>query len=71
MALSQPEVSKLEKRTDALISTEHRHVQALRGELEIIAKLSDGAVRINQFADLDDEEKEMAVAYDEGPPNRR
>jgi hypothetical protein len=51
--MSQPEVSKLEKRTDCLISTVRRYVEAMGGQLEIVARFPDGAVRINQFEDLD------------------
>jgi predicted XRE-type DNA-binding protein len=66
LEMSQPEVSKLEKRTDAMISTVRKYVQAMGGELEIVARFPDGAVRINQFGDLE----ERAVASDDGGSNR-
>ena len=52
LGMSQPEVSKLEQRSDALISTVRRYVQAMGGELEIVARFPDGTVKINQFNEL-------------------
>lgn len=52
LGMSQPEVSKLEQRSDALISTVRRYVEAMGGELEIVARFPDGAVKINQFSEL-------------------
>ena len=52
LGMSQPEVSKLEQRSDALISTVRRYVEAMGGELEIVAKFPGGAVKINQFSEL-------------------
>jgi transcriptional regulator with XRE-family HTH domain len=49
---SQPEVSKIERRTDVYLSTLRRYIEAMGGELEIVARFPDGAVRINQFAEL-------------------
>lgn len=49
---SQPEVSKIERRTDVYVSTLRRYVEAMGGTLEIVAQFPDGAVRINQFRDL-------------------
>ncbi|MBM3777779.1 MAG: transcriptional regulator [Acidimicrobiia bacterium] len=52
LGMSQPDISKLEQRTDALISTVRRYVEAMGGELDIVARFPDGAVRITQFSDL-------------------
>jgi predicted XRE-type DNA-binding protein len=51
--LKQPSVSKLEKRTDMYISTLRSFVNAMGGDLEIVARFPEGSVRINQFEDLD------------------
>jgi transcriptional regulator with XRE-family HTH domain len=48
----QGNVSRLEQQTDMYISTLRRYVEALGGSLEIIARFSDGDVRISQFHDL-------------------
>ena len=52
--IQQASVSKLERRTDMYISTLRGFVNAMGGELEINVRFPDGAVRINQFEDLDD-----------------
>jgi DNA-binding XRE family transcriptional regulator len=51
--LKQPSISKLEKRTDMYISTLRSFVNAMGGDLEIVARFPEGSVRINQFEDLD------------------
>ena len=53
MQTSQSEVSKLEQRTDAYVSTVQSYVRALGGELEIVARFPDGSVRISQFGGPD------------------
>lgn len=50
---TQPEVSKIESRTDMYVSTLRNFIQAMGGELEIIARFPDGAVKITQFHDLE------------------
>jgi len=49
---TQPEVSKIERRTDLYVSTLRRYIEAMGGELEIVARFPDGDVRINQFEEL-------------------
>ena len=49
---TQPEVSKIEKRADMYVSTLRSYIQAMGGDLEIIARFPDGDVRINQFQDV-------------------
>lgn len=51
---SQGEVSKMEKRADMYVSTLRRYIEVMGGELEIVARFPDGAVRITQFQDLGD-----------------
>lgn len=52
--VQQASVSKLERRTDMYISTLRGFVKAMGGELEITVRFPEGAVRINQFEELDD-----------------
>ena len=52
MDVNQGDVSKLEQRTDCYVSTLRNYVEALGGELEIVARFPDGAVKITQFADI-------------------
>ena len=49
LAISQSNVSRLERREDMLISTLREWVSALGGELQILAVFPDGAVPLNQF----------------------
>jgi len=49
----QATISKLERRTDMYVSSLRQYIGAMGGELEIIARFPEGAVRINQFQDLE------------------
>lgn len=54
--VNQAAVSKIERRTDMYISTLREYIEAMGGELDIIARFPDHApVRIAQFEDLDGE----------------
>ena len=50
--VEQPSIAKIEKRTDMYLSTLRSHIQAMGGELDIIARFPDGVVKINNFTDL-------------------
>lgn len=60
LGMTQPEVSKLEQRSDALISTVRRYIEAMGGDLDIVAHFPDGDVRITQFGDLDERKPKTA-----------
>ena len=49
MGVSQPAVAKLERQDDIQVRTLHRLVEALGGELELVARFPKGTVKINQF----------------------
>ena len=51
--VGQPAVAKLEKRTDMYVGNLRRFVEAMGGELEIVAHFPDGDILINNFADLE------------------
>ena len=51
LKVNQAAVSKLERRTDMYISTLRSYIQAMGGDLEIVAKFPDGAVQLTQFRD--------------------
>ena len=53
--VQQPAVAKIEKRTDMYLSTLRNHIRAMGGELDIIARFPDGEVRIQNFAEPDEE----------------
>ena len=49
LGITQPSLSKLEGQDDMQISTLRRLIEALGGQLEIIAHFSRGDIRIKQF----------------------
>ena len=51
LAVGQPAVAKLEKRTDMHISNLRRYIEALGGKLEITARFSDASVVIDNIGD--------------------
>ena len=48
--INQASVAKMEKRTDMYIGTLRRFIQAMGGELEIVARFPDRQIRIDQFS---------------------
>ena len=51
LGIKQPSLSRMESQSDMQISTLRRMIESLGGELEIIAHLPDGDVRLSQFQD--------------------
>lgn len=51
LGIKQPSLSRLESQHDMQISTLQRLVRALGGELEVIAHMPGGTIRISQFDD--------------------
>lgn len=52
MRVNQPAVSKLEKRTDAYISSLRSYIEAVGGKLKIVAEFPDGEVAITNFSEV-------------------
>jgi predicted XRE-type DNA-binding protein len=50
--VQQPAIAKIEKRTDMYLSTLRSHIEAMGGELDIVARFPDGSVKISNFSDL-------------------
>lgn len=50
--IQQPSIAKLEKRTDMYISTLRSHIEAMGGQLDVVARFPEGSVKISNFADL-------------------
>ena len=61
MQIAQSEVSKIERRTDIYLSTLRSYIEAMGGEMEIIARFREGAVRVNQFRDVDEKQPASAA----------
>ena len=51
--VQQPSIAKIEKRTDMYLSTLRSHIEAMGGELDIVARFPDGSVKITNFSDLE------------------
>ena len=49
LGVTQPSLSKLENQDDMQVSTLRRLIEALGGQLELIAHLPSGDIRIRQF----------------------
>jgi predicted XRE-type DNA-binding protein len=49
LGIKQPSLSKLERQSDMQISTLRRIVNALGGELEVVARFPEGTVKIEPF----------------------
>jgi DNA-binding XRE family transcriptional regulator len=50
--VQQPAIAKMEKRTDMYLSTLRSHIEAMGGELEVVARFPEGAVKVINFSDL-------------------
>lgn len=57
LQIGQGSVAKIEKRADMYVSTLHRFIEAMGGELEIVARFADHAVKIKNFWDLNEKER--------------
>lgn len=53
LQVGQAAVSKLEKRADMYVSSLRRIIQAMGGELDVVAHFPEGDVHITNFKDLD------------------
>ena len=50
--IQQPAIAKLEKRADMYISTLRSHIEAMGGNLEVVARFPDGDVKISNFSHI-------------------
>jgi DNA-binding XRE family transcriptional regulator len=53
LQVQQPAIAKMEKRTDMYLSTLRSHIEAMGGQLEVVARFPDGVVKISNFSELD------------------
>ena len=51
--VQQPAIAKMEKRTDMYISTLRSHIEAMGGQLDVVARFPDGSVKISNFSDIE------------------
>ena len=50
--VQQPSIAKMEKSTNMYLSTLRSHIEAMGGQLEVVARFPDGAMKISNFSDL-------------------
>lgn len=50
--VQQPSIAKMEKRTDMYLSTLRSHIEAMGGQLEVVARFPDGVVKISNFSEI-------------------
>lgn len=50
--IKQASVSKMESQTDMYLSTIRKYVEAMGGELEIVAKFPEGSIKVGKFEEL-------------------
>jgi len=51
----EPSITEIEKLADVYLSILRSHIQAMGGELEILAHFPHGTVRVSSFSDLESE----------------
>jgi transcriptional regulator with XRE-family HTH domain len=63
LGITQPEVSKIERRADMYVSTLRRYIEATGGRLDITAHFPDGdAVVINFAPEPDGDDETLSIA---------
>lgn len=55
LSTKQANVSRIERRTDMYISTLRSYIEAMGGNLDIVARFPEGEIHINQFAGVGEE----------------
>ncbi|MCY4424027.1 MAG: XRE family transcriptional regulator [Acidimicrobiaceae bacterium] len=55
LKVSQPAVAKMEQRADVYVSSLRSYVEAVGGQLKIVAEFPEGEVAITNFSQIDDE----------------
>ncbi|MEQ1653866.1 MAG: XRE family transcriptional regulator [Hyphomicrobium sp.] len=52
--VGQAAVAKMEKRTDMYVGNLRRFVEAMGGELDVVARFPEGSVKISNFSEIGD-----------------
>ena len=58
--VNQPAISKLEQRTDTYVSSLRSYIEAVGGNLKIVAEFPEGEIGITNFGQLADEGEDNA-----------
>jgi transcriptional regulator with XRE-family HTH domain len=70
LQVKQPSIAKFEQRSDMYLSTLRDHIRALGGELEIIARFPDGAVKLAHLGTSAEETVQHEAAPQEDAPEQ-
>ena len=62
MGLTQPNLSRIEQQTDIYVQTLRSYIEAMGGELDLVAHFPDGDFRITQFGAIGEDRQEKAHA---------
>lgn len=62
LSMNQAAISKMEGQTDMYVSTLRRFIEAMGGELRIVAHFPQGQVEISQFTQQDEGMKRVSAA---------
>ena len=54
LKVSQPAVAKMEQRADVYVSSLRSYVEAVGGQLKIVAEFPEGEITITNFSQIDD-----------------
>ncbi|WP_404405101.1 XRE family transcriptional regulator [Pelagibacterium halotolerans] len=54
--VNQPAIAKMERRTDMYVSNLRSYIEAMGGQLKIVAKFTEGDVTITNFAQVGDKQ---------------
>jgi len=60
--INQASVSKMESQSDMYVSTLRRFLEAMGGQLQIVARFPDGEFQIDLFEELEDKAEEQKVS---------
>jgi predicted transcriptional regulator len=60
LCIGQASVAKMEKRTDMYVSTLRRFIEAMGGELDIVARFPDHSIHITTFSQIREDSSEKS-----------
>jgi predicted transcriptional regulator len=61
LRVNQPAIAKMERRTDMYVSNLRSYIEAMGGQLKIVAEFPEGDVAITNFAQVEEEEGVQAI----------
>jgi hypothetical protein len=59
LQVGQTSIAKMEKRADMYVSNQRRFIEAMGGQLDIVARFLEGAVKIANFSEIEEKASEI------------